>query len=261
MKTKSPSSARPILRWPGSKNRMLKHLLPMVTPHVCYAEPFAGSLALLMAKERSKVEVVNDVNKNLVALYRSIQFHLPEVYRQLEYLFASRDMLHDFIDQPGLTEIQRAMGFLLVNRTSFGGNMHSFGVCKTAGGGVGLDRAKVSELLGRAHERLNGVIVENLPYERILKNQDSKDTLFFLDPPYLHHKCDAYAAWTEKDMRKLKRNLGKLQGRWILTLDDSPFNRELFRDCKLQHTVSQNRAVNCRTHGETTFGELIITPN
>jgi site-specific DNA-adenine methylase len=41
---------------------MLKKILPLITPHVCYCEPFAGGLAVLMAKERSQVEVVNDIN-------------------------------------------------------------------------------------------------------------------------------------------------------------------------------------------------------
>ena len=72
---------RPILRWPGRKTRMLKHRLPLIPEHVCYCEPFAGSLALLLAKPRSQVEIVNDMNGDLVALYRNLQYHLPELLR------------------------------------------------------------------------------------------------------------------------------------------------------------------------------------
>jgi DNA adenine methylase len=44
---------KPILRWQGSKTRMLKHILPLITPHVCYCEPFFGGGAVLFAKERA----------------------------------------------------------------------------------------------------------------------------------------------------------------------------------------------------------------
>lgn len=239
---------------------MLKHILPMIPPHVCYCEPFFGGGAVLFAKERASVEVINDINGNLVALYRNLQFHLPALLGELDWLFSSRQNLHDFIAQPGLTELQRASRFLLVNRTSFGGNMNSFGVAKTKGGGVGFDRKQVGALIRSANERLNGVVVENIPFERCFKNYDSKDTFFFIDPPYQNATNGGYKGWDEKQLTSFRREVGKLNGRWIVTLNDSPFTREIFSDCELKPIVTLNRAVNRRTHGTQTFGELIITP-
>lgn len=250
---------KPILRWPGGKSRMLKQILPMIPPHVCYCEPFFGGGAVLFSKERSSTEIINDINGNLVALYRNLQFHLPALLDELEWLFASRDNLHDFIAQPGLTELQRAARFLVVNRTSFGGNMHSFGVAKTRGGGVGLHRKQVSRLIGAAHERLDGVVVENIPYERCLANYDSKDTFFFIDPPYLNAQVEAYQGWSEKQLRQFRKEVGRLKGQWIVTLDDSPLNRELFSGCKVRAVSTRNRLCNGRTHSQVRFGELIIT--
>ncbi len=251
---------RPILRWPGSKSRMLKHILPMIPPHVCYCEPFAGSLAVLLAKDRAEVEIVNDINGNLVALYRNLQFHLPALIGELNWFLSSRENLHDFIAQPGVTELQRAARFLLVNRTSFGGNMHSFGVAKTSGGGVNFEHKTIAGLLGRARERLNGVVVENIPYERCFANYDSRESFFFLDPPYLETRQSAYESWKAADMRQLRSRVEKLKGKWILTLNDVPLNRELFSDCHLQTTVCKNRLANNRKHPEMKLGELIITP-
>ena len=254
------SKSKPILRWPGGKTRLLKQILPMIPPHVCYCEPFFGGGAVLFAKERSSVEVVNDINGNLVALYRNLQFHLPALMHELDWLFASRDNLHDFIAQPGLTELQRAARFLLVNRTSFGGNMHSFGVSKASGGGVGFDHQQLGRFLKGAHRRLNGVVVENIPFERCFANYDSPDTFFFIDPPYLNHKVDAYDAWGEKEMRHFRREVGRLKGKFVVTVDDSPLNRELFAGFNVRPVSSENRAVNRRTHGAARFGELIISP-
>jgi DNA adenine methylase len=251
---------KPVLKWQGGKTRMLKHIMPLIPPHVCYAEHFAGGLAVLFAKARSQVEVVNDINGDLIALYRNLQFHLPAVLGEINWLRSSRKNLYDFIAQPGLTELQRATRFLLINRTSFSGGMSSFGVAKSKGGGVSFEHKKVASLFGAAHERLNGVVIENLPYERSFQNYDSKDTFHFIDPPYHNATNGAYAGWDQAQMRKFRRSVGRLQGKWIVTLNDSDFTRSLFGGCEIKPVTTINRAVNCRTHGKQTFGEIIITP-
>jgi len=251
---------KPILRWQGGKSRLLKHLMPLIGDHDCYCETFFGGGAMLFAKERSSVEVINDLNGNLIALYRNLQFHLPALLAELDWLHASRQNLYEFIAQPGLTELQRAARFLLVNRTSFGGGMSSFGVAKSKGGGVGFSHEKVSALIGSAHKRLDGVVIENLSYERCLRNYDSPRTLFFMDPPYEDATNRAYKGWDKKQLTEFRREVGRLKGKWIVTLNDSPFTRDLFSDCALRPIISENRAVNRRTHAEQKFGELIITP-
>lgn len=257
---KPSQRVKPILRWQGSKSRLLKQIMPLIQPHVCYCEPFFGGGAVLFAKDRASVEVINDLNGSLVALYRNLQFHLPALMGELDWLFSSRQNLKDFIKQPGLTELQRAARFLLVNRTSFGGNMNSFGVAKTAGGGVGFQHKQVGELLSAANARLDGVVVENISYERCLKNYDSPGTQFFIDPPYENSTNGAYEGWDQKQLTEFRSQVKKLRGKWVVTLNDSEFTRELFSDCKLQPVVTSNRAVNRRTHGKQTFDELIITP-
>lgn len=252
---------RPILRWPGGKSRMLKHLLPLIPKHTCYCEPFMGGMAVLLAKERSNVEVINDLNGDLVALYRNLQYHLPELLNEIGFLFSSRKTLHDFIAQPGITEIQRAARFLLKNRTSFGGGMTSFAVARTNGGGGSFSRVKMTDLLGAVHERLDGVVVEHLTADRCLELYDSPGSFFFIDPPYLNSPTGAYDGFTEADMRALRKRVGKLKGQWIVTVDDSPLNRELFSDCKLTPLVTKSGTVNKRLSAAKTFGELIIQPH
>lgn len=251
---------RPFLRWPGGKRRMLKLILPRIPKHVCYCEPFIGGGAVLFAKERSPVEVINDFNDTLIALYRNLQFHLPALESEIDWLFASRKNIRDFVAQPGLTEIQRAARYLLVNRTSFGGNMRDFGISKTVGGGIGFRKEVIATLLGGAQERLNGVIIESGSYERCLINYDSKDSFFFMDPPYVDCTSAAYPSWTHADMKKFRKHVEKLQGKWIATVNDSPLNRELFSDCNVEPVKTKNRLANNRTHAALEFGELIIEP-
>lgn len=253
-------TTKPILRWPGGKTRLLKRILPKIKPHVCYCEPFAGGLAVLFAKERSQVEVINDINGDLIALYLNAQRHLPELMRQVESFVSSRELFHLVGKNPGLTEIERAARFLLRNRISFAGNMHSFGVAKTAGGGVGFERQKVKASLQKVHARLNGVVIENISYERCFANYDSKDSFFFLDPPYLNVRIDAYQGWDESHLRTFRRQLDKLKGDWIVTLGDGPCARDLFSDCHIEPVVTRNRATNVAMSNGQTFGELLITP-
>ena len=84
----------PLFPWPGGKTRLLPHLLPLITatPHTCYVEAFAGGAAVLFAREPAKVEVLNDVNGELVRLYRVVSHHLDEFVRQFRWALTSREM-------------------------------------------------------------------------------------------------------------------------------------------------------------------------
>jgi len=250
---------RPILRWPGGKSRLLKKILPLLPPHTCYCEPFAGGLAVLLAKERSPVEVVNDLNGDLVHLYRNVQYHLPALLQETEWILNSRKNLYDFVAQPGLTEIQRAARWLVRNRISFGGNTRDFGVSRTGGGGS-TSRSSVAESLRAFNTRMDRVSVEHLPYDRCLKLYDGKETFFFVDPPYVDSTPHVYEGWDEPKMTALKENLFRLKGRWLLTVNDTDFTRKLFKNCSMISVRTSNGVVNNARLPQATFGELIVQP-
>lgn len=248
---------KPILKWPGGKRHLAKRLIDLFPEHKCYCEVFAGGLALLLAKPPSKVEIINDLNQNLVTLYRVALFHSQALLYELTWHLSARDNIKDYMAQPGLTDLQRAARFLVRNHTSFAGSGTSFGVAKTKP--VKLDLDFLQERLRDLRSRLNGVTIENLPYERCLANYDSPDTLFFLDPPYLNANPKAYVGWNEAQMTTFARHVQALAGRWIVTVDDSELNRHLFKDYQVEAVKTRNRCTNQRTHGDRTFGELIIT--
>ncbi len=249
---------KPILRWPGGKSRHLKTILPAIKPHTCYVEPFAGGLAVLLAKERSDVEVVNDSNRDIVALYRCAQFHLEALLKEMEWQVAARANFADHAENRGLTDLQRAARFLVANLTSFGGGGTSFGVAKTCS--IGLNRERIVERLMALRARLDKVTVECLDWERCVRLYDSPETFFFIDPPYLNSNIRAYAGWTEDQMRHLAAVLSTLQGKWLLTVDGSKFCQKLFAKwtCRLVQTA--NHAGNNRLTPSATFSELFVTP-
>ncbi len=101
-------TTNPFLRWPGGKTRLLKLLLPLIRPHTIFVEAFAGGAALTLAKEPSKVEVINDINRELVNLYRYAQFHIDALVAEVEFTLNARADLEALIEQPGLTGLQQA---------------------------------------------------------------------------------------------------------------------------------------------------------
>jgi DNA adenine methylase len=251
---------KPVLRWPGGKGRHLKKLLPLIPEHTCYVEPFAGGLALLLAKERSGVEVVNDINRDLVALYRCAQFHIDALCEELKWVISSRVGIQEYKQNRGLTDLQRAARFLIANRTSFGGTLRGYAVQRTKGGGASVCKAYVIESLHRLHDRLDKVLIENLDWTHCLKLYDSADTFFFIDPPYLNANINIYDGWTEAKLTDLRNALRTLKGKWVLTVDGSDFCRKLFREWDCYLFDMSNKCVNSNVRLGARFKEMIVTP-
>lgn len=92
-KNKKGSSvdASPIIPWIGGKRRLADRLLPLFPPHDCYVELFCGGAAIYFLRPvPAPVEVINDVNGDLVNLYRVVQHHLEEFVRQFKWALTSR---------------------------------------------------------------------------------------------------------------------------------------------------------------------------
>lgn len=113
---------KPIIPWIGGKRRLAKHILPMIPEHSCYIEPFCGAAALYFLKEPSPAEVINDINGELVCLYRVVRHHLDEFIRQFRWALVSREMFKWLQETPAhtLTDIQRAARFYYLQKTCFG---------------------------------------------------------------------------------------------------------------------------------------------
>lgn len=223
--------SRTLFPWPGGKTRLLQHLLPLLSdnPHTCYVEAFAGGAALLFAREPAKVEVINDINGDVVTLYRVVANHLDEFVRQFRWALTSREMFRwaKLQDVATLTDIQRAARFFYLQRLTFGGKLtgQTFGVSPVSPRRINLLR--IEEELSAAHLRMSGVVVENLPWADCLDRYDTASTLFFLDPPYwqtigygVDFGIDQYELLAER--------LAKLKGRAILTINDLPDMRRVF---------------------------------
>ncbi len=117
--------AKPIVPWIGGKRKLADHILPLFPDHTCYVEPFCGAAALFFLKPSSDVEVLNDINGDLVNLYRVVKHHLEELYKQFKWALTSRQNWDWLQSTPveTLTDVQRAARFLYLQKLAFGGKV------------------------------------------------------------------------------------------------------------------------------------------
>ncbi len=198
------------------------------------------------------------MNGDLVTFYRCVRFHTDALLTELEFVLNSRQEFSEFIQQPGLTDIQRAARWWYRNRNCFrGASLSSFGTSASSGGAASGSRSTRLEQIRQLNVRLDKVTVENLDWQRCLDLYDKAETFFFFDPPYT--SCDAglYAAWTVADVQRFRERLDRLKGRWIVTLNDAPEIRRVFSDCRIK-AVERAKGIN-HTNGKT-YRELIILP-
>ena len=244
---KHNQQATPIVAWPGGKTRLLKHLLPLIEqcPHKTYIEPFAGGAALLLAKQPARLEVLNDLNGDLVNLYRCARHHTRELLRLVRAMPSGRAAFREVKASWPETDLLRAAKTLYLLKCSVLSQGHSW-----------LNRP-LSRSLGKRlvqwRRRMACVILECRPAEELLPIYDSPETLFFLDPPYVGTgKLDAYANFTPAQIVALAKQLRTLKGRFILTLDDRPEHRTLFAGYTQLAVKTQSKM------RPGAFGELII---
>lgn len=221
--------ANPIIPWMGGKRRLAERLFPLFPAHECYVELFAGGAALFfMRPVPAKCEVINDINGELVNLYRVVQNHLEEFVRQFKWALSSRQVFKWGQDQPTaqLTDIQRAARFYYLRQHAFGGKVsgETFGTATT---GPAINLCRIEENLSAAHLRLSGVYVENLPWHECLERYDRAHTFFYADPPYW--ETEGYGVpfgWDQYE--RLAYEMLHAKGRVMLSINDHPAIRKLF---------------------------------
>jgi DNA adenine methylase len=168
--------ANPLVPWPGGKRRLSKRLFELFPKHSCYVEPFAGAAGMLFSRESpAKVEVLNDVNMDLILLYRVVQHHLEEFVRQYKWALVSREMFRwvglQHVDT--LTDIQRAARFFYLQQLCFGAKVEgrTFGSATTS---PPINFLRIEETLSAAHARLARVLIECLPWQQCIDRYDRK---------------------------------------------------------------------------------------
>lgn len=235
------------LSYIGGKNRLAKQVIEIFPKHTTYVEAFAGGAQVLFHKEPSKVEVLNDLDGEIVNFFRVCQAHPDELIRCFRFVLVSRDWfdLLKGTDPRTLTDVQRAARYLYLLKNCFASLIRNPHYHRNVVQPPGFNLERLPELLHKAHKRLERVQIECAPYDEVLGRYDRPTTLFYLDPPYWGRKLYRYN-FTSEDFAKMAGRLAKIRGKFVLSLNDVPEVRKLFRKFHIRgvdlHYTSQRKA-------------------
>jgi len=188
------SPIEPVAPWLGGKHRLAATLAERIAriPHRTYAEPFVGMGGVFFRRAaKPPAEVVNDIDGEIINLFRILQRHYPQFIDVLRFQVTSRAEFLRLRAVPAetLTDLERAARFLYIQRLAFGGQKRGvFGVAPDRP--ARFDLSTLEPMLAEAHERLGGVTFEQLDWPEFIRRYDRPETLFYLDPPYFGGEAD-----------------------------------------------------------------------
>jgi len=186
---------RSALRYFGGKWAIAPWIIEHMPAHRVYVEPFGGAASVLLRKPRSKVEVYNDLDEEIVGLFRILQNpaqcrelirllkRTPYARREFELAFRATS---DPIIRAQRAIVRAYMSFhhtALFNpkKTTFANARHRHGGwCKAS------EWRTYPRHLAHVCRRLQGVVIECGDALDVIRVQDTHDALIFVDPPYVH---------------------------------------------------------------------------
>lgn len=279
----------PPISWVGGKRSILPEILrrfPLTFDR--YIEVFGGSGVVLFGKEKTPFEVWNDYNGDLHNFYHCVKYKHLELLKALGFLpFSSRieffimkaflngeplpsvdleqeeALARQYFPEPEAQElvdlltkrctpgeVSRATAFYRLNRLSYGAKMDTYSLQP-------CDLRQFYSQIIAAHERICEVILENKDFENILKIYDRPGAFFYLDPPYFMAE-DIYAVeFSREDHHRLFEALRHVKGKWLLSYNDDPFIRALYKDYRQYRFTRINNLVQ-RYESGAEYGEIII---
>lgn len=244
------------ITWIGGKRLLRKQIIEMFPREGIekYVEVFGGAAWVLFGKDPHPKEVYNDIDGELVNLFRMVKEHPEALEKEISLKLNSREEFFFQLERApkDLTELQRAARLYYLIRASFGADVRSFG-CSAR-----TDVSMIKNLQG-VHERLKNVLIEHKSYEDLIKAQDGPKTLFYLDPPYhgTENKYKVSSGWRDEEHERLKNVIEGIAGYWVLSYNDDEFIRELYKEYEI---IPLER---CNNNGHKdgkkgTFKELVI---
>lgn len=219
-----------IVRYHGGKVRIAERIVSLFPRHDCYVEPFGGGAAVLLAKPRSRLEVYNDLDGDMVALFRVLRDRPSDLASAVALTPFAREE-HQTSYQVAQDDLERARRVLVRSHFGHGSSgVHRATGFRAAGlragslpvhGWAGLPKA-----ITATAERMRGVVIENRPAAQVIAAHDGPGTVIYADPPYLPETRgpgrDYRHEMTREDHVSLLSALAGTKGRVVLSGYASP---------------------------------------
>ena len=256
------------ITWYGGKFHMSQKIIEFFPKHQTYVEVFGGAAHILFKKEKSAIEIYNDLDEGLVNFFEILRNEekAKKLISKLKLTPYSRKEHEKCLETWNKTEnkIEKARRWYVSLMQSFSGQFAgSWAYSKsTSRRGMSSNVSKwlryIDERILKSIERLRTIQIENLDFRKIISKYDNKDTLFYLDPPYVHNtRVDTNSydnEMTNEDHRDLMKILENLEGKFVLSGYDNPiyneanFNKKTIGEYSKRARVTSEK--NKRTKGE-----------
>jgi len=245
------------IAWVGGKKLLRNEIVSRFPEGMDkYVEVFGGAGWVLFHKDRhAKKEVYNDINSDLVNLFKCFKHHPEAIEKEMAFVLNTRQTFTEYRSQmkaEGLTDIQRAAKYLHIIRASYGAGTTTFGGRNRDVS----DMTRMQDIRGR----LSKVLIENQSFDKLIHTHDSENTLFYCDPPY--HKTEKFYdtgdfVFDESQHERLRDMLTNIKGKFILSYNDDAYIRELYRDFHIE-TVERMNNLAMTSGKNKVYKELII---
>ena len=224
------------INWYGGKYYMAKNIIEIFPKHKMYVEGFGGAAHILFRKEKSELEVYNDLHSGLYLFFKLLRENNEEFIRILSLTPYSREEFENSKQwMYEEDEIEKARKFYVRTMQSVASNggwcyaksKSRRGMCQSVSRWLG----NIEENLEGAIERLKEVQVENLDILELIKKYDKEDTLFYLDPPYISDTRKQKKSYdyemTDEQHKELVDTLIGIKGKVVLSGYDHPIYNKL----------------------------------
>lgn len=222
----------------GGKYYLASWISQYIPEHVTYVEPFSGAGHLLFSKSPSKAEILNDSDSHLIGFFELLKDDTKrsKLIQTLDNMLYSRRLWQEIRSrwkQGNLPqdEIERASQWFYLNRTCFSGDQKrgGFAVPSVTGRNPVQSFRNAIEGLDDIAERLRNVCIESLDYQECIRRYDSKDTLFYCDPPYWGVEHYYGNTFTQDDHRTLAELLHGIKGQAMVSHYQNSLYDELYQ--------------------------------
>ncbi len=216
-----------VLRGPinyyGGKVKMIPKIIPLLPKHKIYNEPFFGGGAIFFAKEPSKIEFINDINKQVVNFYKVAKRQFEELkqeidctlYSEEQFLEARNIYLSSNPDQQ--TNVIRAWALFVLSHQTFLNVLDNTWKISKYRNEARTFQNKKDNFDIKYVKRLENTQIFCRDAIKVIKQTDTADTLHFVDPPYCNTNMGHYGGYTLDDYKELLSVLGNIKGMFLLT--------------------------------------------
>ena len=224
--TRMISNLRPPFNRQGNKYPIREKIIPLIPPHDTYVELFAGSGAIFFNKAKAERNILNDLDKGTTSTFKMVMDAPLDIssYPNPSTIPAVKQY---FVKPVGRRIQDRMVHYKIAS--SYGFSNKPVQLPKQIY--HAKDTHRWLKDLPKWKEQLKGVTITNLDYEKAIKKYDGTHTFFFIDPPYENtDKHFGYAQSSEFDFERLLEVLKGIKGNFLMTINDSPNIRKLFKD-------------------------------